>query len=129
ASPVQSKKCRNLLAKLIHLIAAGETFPQDEATSLFFSITKLFQHKDASLRQLVYLAVKELSKTADDVIMVTSSIMKDVQNNEIYTPNAIRALVRIIDASIVQGIERLMKTAIVDNQAPISSAALVSSYH
>jgi coatomer protein complex subunit gamma len=129
ASPIQSRKCRNLLAKLIHLMAAGETFPPDEATSLFFSITKLFQHKDASLRQMVYLAVKELSGTANDVIMVTSSIMKDVQNNEIYKPNAIRALVRIIDASIVQGIERLMKTAIVDNQAPISSAALVSSYH
>lgn len=129
ASPIQSRKCRNLLAKLIHLMALGETFPPDEATSLFFSITKLFQHKDASLRQMVYLAVKELSGTANDVIMVTSSIMKDVQNTEIYKPNAIRALVRIIDASIVQGIERLMKAAIVDSQAPISSAALVSSYH
>ncbi|ELU39902.1 hypothetical protein AG1IA_06062 [Rhizoctonia solani AG-1 IA] len=30
---------------------------------------------------MVYLAVKELSTTAEDVIMVTSSIMKDMQGN------------------------------------------------
>ncbi|ANB11679.1 Sec21p [Sugiyamaella lignohabitans] len=130
-SPIQSKKCRILLAKLIHLLSTGDSFPPEEATTLFFSITKLFQHRDVALRQMVYLAIKELSATANDVIMVTSSIMKDVQaaNDMIYKPNAIRALVRIIDASIVQGIERLMKTAIVDRHAAISSAALISSYH
>jgi coatomer protein complex subunit gamma len=48
---------------------------------------------------MVYLAIKELSTTADDVIMVTSSIMKDMQPNSevIYRANAIRALCRIID--------------------------------
>jgi coatomer protein complex subunit gamma len=48
---------------------------------------------------MVYLAIKELSSTAEDVIMVTSSIMKDMQPNSevIYRPNAIRALCRIID--------------------------------
>jgi coatomer protein complex subunit gamma len=51
------------------------------------------------LRQAVYLAIKELSATAEDVIMVTSSIMKDMQPNSevIYRPNAIRALCKIID--------------------------------
>jgi len=39
-------------------------------------VTKLFQHKDSALRQMVYLVIKELSTVADDVIMVTSSIMK-----------------------------------------------------
>jgi coatomer protein complex subunit gamma len=47
----------------------------------------------------------------------------------IYRPNAIRALCRIIDGTTVQAIERLIKTAIVDKSPPISSAALVSSYH
>lgn len=39
---------------------------------------------------------------AEDVIMVTSSIMKDMQPNleVIYRPNAIRALCRIIDVSL-----------------------------
>jgi hypothetical protein len=51
---------------------------------------------------MVYLAVKELSTAAEDVIMVTSSIMKDMQPNleVIYRPNAIRALCQIIDVSL-----------------------------
>jgi hypothetical protein len=49
---------------------------------------------------MVYLAIKELAMRAEDIIMVTSSIMKDMQPNSeviIYRPNAIRALSRIID--------------------------------
>jgi len=48
---------------------------------------------------MVYLVIKELSNIAEDVIMVTSSIMKDMQPNleVIYRPNAIRALCRVID--------------------------------
>jgi coatomer protein complex subunit gamma len=50
---------------------------------------------------MVYLVIKELSGIADDVIMVTSSIMKDMQPNleVIYRPNAIRTLCRIVDVS------------------------------
>ena len=57
----------------------------------------------SALRQAVYLAIKELATTAEDVIMVTSSIMKDMQNNSevIYKPNAIRALCKIIDVTVV----------------------------
>lgn len=51
---------------------------------------------------MVYLAIKELSSSAEDVIIVTSSIMKDMQPNldVIYRPNAIRALCRITDVSV-----------------------------
>ncbi|QRW11969.1 coatomer subunit gamma [Ceratobasidium sp. AG-Ba] len=106
-------------------------FTTQEATNLFFGTTKLFQNKDAALRQMVYLAVKELSVTAEDVIMVTSSIMKDMQGNldAVYRSNAIRALCRIIDPSMVQGVERFFKAAIVDKSPSIATAALVSSYH
>jgi coatomer protein complex subunit gamma len=50
---------------------------------------------------MVYLAIKELSTSAEDVIMVTSSILKDMQSNQdvVYRPNAIRALCKIIDVS------------------------------
>lgn len=80
---------------------------------------------------MVYLAIKELASIAEDVIMVTSSIMKDMQPNleVIYRPNAIRTLCRIVDPSMVVGVERFFKTAIVDRHASISSAALVSAYH
>lgn len=49
----------------------------------------------------MYLTMKELAPSADDVIMATSSIMKDtaVGSDVVYRPNAIRALCRIIDVS------------------------------
>ena len=80
---------------------------------------------------MVYLIVKELAHTAEDVIMSTSIIMRDVTvgSEIVYKANSIRALCRIIDATTVQSIERLIKTAIVDKSPPVSSAALVSSYH
>ncbi|TFY82850.1 hypothetical protein EWM64_g1156 [Hericium alpestre] len=130
-SPISPRKCRALLTRIVYLLYIGETFGTQESTTLFFGTTKLFQHKDSALRQMVYLAIKELATTAEDVIMVTSSIMKDMQPNSevIYRPNAIRALCRIIDPSMVQGVERFFKAAIVDRTPSISSAALVSSYH
>ncbi|GMM38573.1 coatomer subunit gamma [Saccharomycopsis crataegensis] len=130
ASPVNAKKCRILLAKLVRLLSIGETFPANEATNLFFSISKLFQHKSVELRQIVYLAIKKLCHISNDVLMVTSSIMKDIQNGDIiYKPNAIRTLARVLDSSTVHATERLFKNCIVDKNPNVSSAALVSSYH
>ncbi|KAK6198831.1 adaptin N terminal region-domain-containing protein [Scheffersomyces amazonensis] len=130
ASPVNAKKCRQLLAKLLRLIYYGESFPSQESTTLFFSISKLFQHKDSSLRQLVYLTIKELSSTSDDILMVTSSIMRDIQGGDIiYKPNAIRTLSKVLDSTTVNAAERLFKNAIVDKNPVISSAALISSYN
>lgn len=130
-SPISPRKCRALLTRIVYLLYVGETFNTHEATTLFFGVTKLFQHKDAALRQMVYLVIKELSTIAEDVIMVTSSIMKDMQPNleVVYRPNAIRALARIIDAQSVQSVERFFKSALVDRSPPVSSASLVSSYH
>lgn len=130
ASPVNAKKCRQLLAKLLRLIYHGEQFPSQESTTLFFSISKLFQHKDLSLRQLVYLTIKELSATSQDILMVTSSIMKDIQSGDlIYKPNAIRTLSKVLDPSTVSASERLFKNCIVDKNPTVSSAALISSYN
>ncbi|KAF8211750.1 adaptin N terminal region-domain-containing protein [Mycena galopus ATCC 62051] len=125
-SPISPRKCRALLTRIVYLLYVGETFSTQESTTLFFGTTKLFQHKDSALRQAVYLAIKELATTAEDVIMVTSSIMKDMQPNSevIYRPNAIRALCRIIDPSMAQGVERFFKAAIVDKNPSIASAAL-----
>jgi coatomer protein complex subunit gamma len=66
------------------------------------SLCRIGTDIQAALRQMVYLVIKELSTIAEDVIMVTSSIMKDMQPNleVVYRPNAIRALARIIDVSL-----------------------------
>jgi coatomer protein complex subunit gamma len=99
SSPISPRRCRTLLTKIAVLLFTGEKFPTNEATTLFFGISKLFQNKDPSLRQMVYLILKELANTAEDVIMSTSIIMKDtaVGSDVLYRANAIRALCRIID--------------------------------
>lgn len=101
-----------------------------EATEAFFAMTKLFQSKDVILRRMVYLGIKELSSIADDVIIVTSSLTKDMTGKEdLYRAAAIRALCSITDGTMLQAIERYMKQAIVDRNPAVSSAALVSSLH
>lgn len=47
-SPISPRKCRALLAQIVYLLYVGETFGTQEATTLFFGVTKLFQHKDVS---------------------------------------------------------------------------------
>ena len=109
---------------------AGEPIGRTEATGAFFAITKLWQSKDPTLRRLVYLAIKELSVLADDVIIVTSSLTKDMTGREdVYRASAIRALCKITDTAMLQTIERYMKQAIVDKNGAVASAALVSSLH
>ncbi|KAF8203991.1 coatomer subunit gamma [Pholiota molesta] len=123
---IQEARCRALLTRIVYLLYVGETFGTQEATTLFFGTTKLFQHKMCSaLRQAVYLAIKELATTAEDVIMVTSSIMKDMQPNSevIYRPMQFEHCAK---SSMC---ERFFKAAIVDRNPSIASAALVSAYH
>lgn len=114
---------------IIHIFK-GEQLGSTEATEAFFAMTKLFQSKDVILRRMVYLGIKELSSIADDVIIVTSSLTKDMTGREdLYRAAAIRALCSITDATMLQAIERYMKQAIVDRNPAVSSAALVSSLH
>lgn len=93
-------------------------------------MTKLFQSKDVVLRRMVYLGIKELSSLSDDVIIVTSSLTKDMTGKEdLYRAAAIRALCSITDNTMLQAVERYMKQCIVDKNASVSCAALVSSLH
>jgi len=129
-TPVNPRKCTVVLAKILYLINQGETLGTTEATECFFAITKLFQAKDTVLRRLVYLGIKELSSIAEDVIIVTSSLTKDMTGKEdCYRAAAIRALCTITDPVMLQAIERYMKQAIVDRNSAVASAALVSSLH
>ena len=47
-SPISPRRCRALLAQIVYLLYVGELFGTQEATTLFFGVTKLFQHKDVS---------------------------------------------------------------------------------
>ena len=124
------KVSRKAVTKYTTFSFAGEPIGRTEATGAFFAITKLWQSKDPTLRRLVYLAIKELSVLADDVIIVTSSLTKDMTGREdVYRASAIRALCKITDTAMLQTIERYMKQAIVDKNGAVASAALVSSLH
>ncbi|XP_012511467.1 PREDICTED: coatomer subunit gamma-1-like [Propithecus coquereli] len=93
-------------------------------------MTKLFQSNDPTLRRMCYLTIKEMSCIAEDVIIVTSSLTKDMTGKEDnYRGPAVRALCQITDSTMLQAIERYMKQAIVDRVASVSSSALVSSLH
>lgn len=130
STPVNPKKCIHILTKILYLLNQGEKLTTQEATDIFFATTKLFQSKDVVLRRLVYLSIKELSSMAQDVIIVTSSLTKDMTGKEdLYRAAAIRALCTITDSTMLQAIERYMKQAIVDKNPAVSSAALVSALH
>ncbi|XP_043249063.1 coatomer subunit gamma [Colletes gigas] len=129
-TPVNPRKCAHILTKILYLLNQGEQLGTTEATEAFFAMTKLFQSRDVVLRRLVYLGIKELSSLAEDVIIVTSSLTKDMTGKEdLYRAAAIRALCTITDGGMLTAIERYMKQAIVDRSPAVSSAALVSSLH
>ena len=129
-TPVNARKCSLILTKILYLLNHGEVLSVQEATDAFFNMTKLFQSKDTTLRRLVYLGIKDLSKIAENVYVVTSSLTQDMNSrDDLCRPAAMRALIQITDGTTFQGIERYMKQAIVDRNPSLASAALVSSLH
>jgi coatomer protein complex subunit gamma len=125
-----ARQCCTIIAQLLHLQTTGQMLTATESTDVFFGVTKLFMSDDASLRRMVYLFIKEMAETCnpDDVIIVTSSLTKDMTCDvDLYRANALRVLARIVDSSMLGAIERYVKQAIVDSGNQVSSAALVSA--
>jgi len=120
-TPVKARKCTHVLTKILYLInqvsitnssliyrqihnffSQGEVLGTAEATEAFFAMTKLFQSKDVVLRRMVYLGIKDLANIAEDVIIVTSSLTKDMTGKEdTYRAPAIRALTAITDVNLI----------------------------
>lgn len=124
---LDTSKCEQVLVRLLYLVGQGDRLTPEEATEVFFSVTKLFQANQPSLRRLVYLAIKELAHTAEEVIIVTNCLTKDINSDvDMYRANATRVLCKITDAQMVQQIERYLKQEIVDKNPVVASAALVS---
>ncbi|XP_058537353.1 coatomer subunit gamma-2 isoform X2 [Ochotona princeps] len=129
-TPINPRRCLHILTKILYLLNQGEYFGTTEATEAFFAMTRLFQSNDQTLRRMCYLTIKEMATISEDVIIVTSSLTKDMTGKEdVYRGPAIRALCRVTDGTMLQAIERYMKQAIVDKVSSVSSSALVSSLH
>ena len=96
-------ECCELLTKLLYLLVQGDTFTPTEATEVFFGVTRLFQSQAPMLRRMMYLFIKEVveATAAEEVIIVTSSLTKDVNSKKpLFKANALRVLCKIIDGNI-----------------------------
>jgi coatomer subunit gamma len=103
---------------------------QKEVSEVFFAVTKLFQNADMNLRRMLYLCLKDICPDAEEVMIVTNSLMKDMNApQELYRANAIRVLRSIIDSTVLQSIERHFKQAIVDKAAVRPSRPCAQSLH
>ena len=105
------RRCSQLITKLLHIVTQGDCMSSLEVTEVFFGVTKLFQSADASLRRMVYFFIKEVPSQAlfvcstlqvaetcnpDDVIIVTSSLTKDMNSSEdLFRANSIRVLAKM----------------------------------
>ena len=127
---LQPGKCAQVLTKLLYLLSQGESLSSEEATEVFFSVTKLFQSPDPHLRRLIYLMLKELQVDSDSSLIVVSCLSKDmVSKSDLFRANSIRVLSAIMDTAMVQQMERFLKQAIVDKSPFIMASALCASQH
>jgi len=127
---IRAERCAFVLTKILYLINQGERFSSEEATQVFFAVTKLFQSSDIHLRRLVYLVIKELRVESDSSLIVVSCLSKDmVCTTDPFRANSIRVLAKIMDAGMIGGIERFLKQAIVEKNTLIVSSTLVASQH
>ena len=127
-TPIAPRACCNTLTRIMYLVQQGEAFSKEENTNIFFSATKLFQNQDPALRRLVHLVIKVLDIESHEVMMVTSSLVQDINNSKVdsFRSNAIRVLAKIIDAPMLNQVERFFKQAIVDKNEFTASSALVA---
>jgi len=126
----EPQKCCLHITKLLYILIQGDAFTSTEITEVFFGVTKLFQSTNVNLRRMVYLFIKEVAEACDpdDVVIVTACLTRDMHSQEdLFRANAIRVLAKIIDASMLNAIERYVKQAIVDHNHLVASSALVSA--
>jgi len=126
-SQISAGKCSVVLTKLLYLINRGETLLKEEATTVFFAVTKLFQAKNVHLRRLVYLFIKRLNLPPDESLIVISCLNRDMTSkNDVFRANSIRVLGKIMDISMMGSIDRFLKMAIVDKNTTVVNSTLVA---
>jgi len=133
ATPIDVRQCCDVLTQMLYLLHQGETLQGEEATSLFFGVSKLLQSKDAALRRLIYLCIKELAEdetVRENSFIVISSLEQDINGKvELFRANAMRVLSKILqgnDASWIEQRQRYMGQAIVAKDPMVQSSALMS---
>ena len=110
---LNARRCITILTKILWLLSQGDKLTRLETTEVFFGVTKLLQAKDQQLRRLIYLILKELKPSPEEVIIVVATLTKDMNSKtDLYRANAIRVLGAIIaatDPTLLSQIERHLK--------------------
>lgn len=121
---INPKRCQAVLTKLIYLFDRGEQFTDDELSGLFFSITKLFQSEDPTLKHILFVALKYMRATSA-FCMVTNCINKDILSaNENIRAIALRLLPLIVESQNPLQLERTLKNCLVNKNPIIVEGAL-----
>merc|ERR1719181_1999907 len=127
---INPRRCIAIITKILWLLSQGDKLTAHETTEVFFGVTKLLQAKDQQLRRLIYLVMKELKPSPEEVIIVCATLTKDMNSKmDLYRANAIRVLGAIIaatDPTLLVQIERHLKQALVDKNCFVAAAALVA---
>jgi len=122
-----AKRCQQVLTKLLYLFDKGEKFTDDEMSGLFFSLTKLVQSEDSSIKHLLYMTIRYMKDTPS-FCMITSSITKDVNsNNDRIKANALRMLPLVIESQNPLQLERTLKMSLVNKNSHVCQCALQAS--
>mmetsp|Transcript_23528 Transcript_23528/g.57393 ORF Transcript_23528/g.57393 Transcript_23528/m.57393 type:complete len:908 (-) Transcript_23528:226-2949(-) len=127
-SPINTHQCLDVGTKILYYLSLGGSFLPAEVTDVFFKCMRLFgDQKNPRLRRMAYLLIKSLPVGETEVFMATASLAKDMHSNiDCYRANSIRVLSRIIDGTMVNQIERFLKTAIVDKNSFVSGSAILA---
>jgi coatomer subunit gamma len=129
STPIDAHVCGQLITKLLYSLGKENKVEGEDLTKLFFGITKLFQAKSPKLRRLVFTILKHLKPEINEVFIITSSLMKDMQSQyDCYKANAIKVLAMLLyDANSVSQLEKYLRQSLNDRSLFVSSSALLAA--
>lgn len=126
---LDARACQATLIRLIYMSMHDdrEPFTRVEASNAFFATTKLFNSSNSRVRRLVYLALEALPTGPDEAMMTVNSLAKAATDRlSLHRANAIRALARVLNATIISGFDRLLRQALSDPNYHVVSCALIA---
>ncbi|KAL1568207.1 hypothetical protein AAHA92_03605 [Salvia divinorum] len=119
-------RCLQIIKKLLYLLNQGEIFTKSEAAAILSSAVNLYRFQDVHLRRMFHLIARDLCPIADEVSLVTSSLLNDVNTgNAAYRANAIRLLYHITNDTSLNKVVRFLNEALCDNNPTLQIASLV----
>ncbi|KAG6386930.1 hypothetical protein SASPL_152110 [Salvia splendens] len=101
---------------------------KSEAAAILSSAVNLYRFQDAHLRRMFHLIARDLCPIADEVSLVTSALLKDVNTGNVaYRANAIRLLCHITNDASLNKVVKFLYEDLCDDNPTLQIASLVCS--